>query len=80
MVMTLVIAYLIIAYINCNVVRGYHGKFPHLFHTTFLVAAVSAHYQMFTPIINISKSYLLFNPGNSCCLVMRLGFTGSPFT
>ena len=80
MILSVLIAYLIIDCINCNTVRGYHGIFPHLFHITFPVAVVSAHYQMFTPIINISDSHWLSNPGNSCCLVMRLGFIGSPFT
>ena len=29
---------------NCINVREYHGMFPHFYHITFLVAAVSAHY------------------------------------
>ena len=77
--MTLLIAYLIV-YMTCNAVRGYQYIFPHLYHVTFLGAAVSASYQMYTPIINISHLYWLSKPGNSCCLVMRLGSIGSPFT
>ena len=63
-----------------NTVREYHWIFPHLLHVSFIVDAVSASYQMYTPIINISTSYWLSSPGNSYCLVMRLGSTGSPFT
>ena len=77
--MTLSIVYVIIDK-ACNVVRGYLLIFPHLYHITFLVAAVSASYQMYTPIINISHLYWLSKPGNSCCLVIKLGSIGSPFT
>ena len=77
--MTLIIVYLIVCK-ACNVVRRYQRIFPHLYHITFLVVAVSAFYQMYTSIINISHLYWLSKPGNSCCLVMRLGFIGSPFT
>ena len=38
--------------------REYHWIFPHLLYDSFLVAAVSASYQMYTPIINISKLIL----------------------
>ena len=61
-------------------VRGYSKIFPHIINIYFLVAAVSECYQMFTPIINICTPHWLFRLGNSCCLVMQLGFIGSPLT
>ena len=71
---------LLLDYVNCKAVREYQGIFPNFYYITFLVAAVSTSYQMYTPFINISKPYWLFSPGNYCCLVMRLGSIGSPFT
>ena len=45
---------LIVNCINCNAVGEYQCIFPHLYHITFLVAAVSAHYQCSLP----SSTYL----------------------